>query len=445
MKPSFYNHFFEIGDGRIVLAYNSYSGSLAEIGKENFPRVQQLLADPGSAAAPGDEEFLRCLKAGRFLIPDMVDQTATLKTITRSGRLEGTVLTLTIAPSLSCNFDCPYCFESRSNLRMSESTQEALVRFADHHLKRSRVLRVCWFGGEPTLCFSIIRRLQGQLLESAEKHRARAIPGAIITNGYLLDGVMAEQLKEMRISQAQVTIDGPAAVHDSRRRLRNGRGTFSRIIENLSETAAILSITVRINVDKDNVDSAYEVVEILQQKDILSKVKVTFAQVRSTANVCSDIRDRCYDPRGFARTLLEIHKRLLSRGINRVDLPRPLGGASCGALAEGYYVVSPTGHLFRCWEELSLDAEKSTGDLYSFAPTPEQRQNLEMYRSWNPFRLKDCRDCIILPICMGGCPLSGIRSESESTGVCTSWKYNLKEMLELAYTATMQHAPGKTG
>ena len=443
MKPSPYNHFFELKDGRIILAYNSYSGALAEIEKENYGRVQQLLTHPDSASTAQDQEFLQCLKDGRFLVPDAVDQVAALKTRARSTRLEGKALTLTIAPTLACNFDCHYCFESHSNIRMSEETQEALLRFSDHQLIRSGALRVCWFGGEPTLCFSMIEKLQSQLLEIAAKRGARVIPGTIITNGYLLDVDMARRLREMQINHAQITIDGPQAVHDSRRKLRNGRGSFERIVDNLSETVDVLNINVRINIDKDNVDSTCEVVDILQQKNILPKVVVTFAQVKSSGNTCSDIRDRCYDHKEFAHTLVQIHKRLLGHGVNRVEYPHPFGGAACGALADGYYVISPTGHLFRCWEELSMDAQKSIGDLFSTQPEDYQKENIETYNSWDPFKLTACRGCNILPICMGGCPLTGIQSQNSAIGTCSSWKYNLKNMLELAYSNAAQPAVEK--
>jgi len=443
MKPSPYNHFFQVKNGRVVLAYNSYSGALAEIEKENFPRVQELLARPSRAASTQDHEFLKCLKDGRFLIPDAVDQTATLKVQSRAGRLEGKVLTLTIAPSLACNFDCHYCFESHSNIRMSEETQEALLRFCDHHLIRSGALRVCWFGGEPTLCYSVIERVQSHLLEIAERRHTKIVPCTIISNGYLLDEPMARRLKDLQIIRAQITIDGPQAVHDSRRKLRNGKGSFDRIIENLSSTADILNINVRINVDKDNVDSAYEVMDILRQRKILDKVVVSFAQVRSSGTTCSDIRDRCYDHKEFARTLVQIHDRLLHQNINRIDYPRPLGGACCGALAEGYYVVSPTGHLFRCWEELSMDAKKSVGDLFSAQPQDYQRENLKAYHSWDPFALAGCKSCSILPVCMGGCPLSGMEKGKAASGTCSSWKYNLKDLLELAYSAAAQPATEK--
>ncbi len=425
---------FDVEGRNVVLAYNSYTGALAEIEKVNHARVQDLLVHPDHAETAQDHEFLQCLQEGGFIITDAVDELAVLRSKARKLRLDGAILTLTIAPTLACNFNCDYCYESRSNARMSDDTQQALLKFSDRHLNRAEMLRVCWFGGEPTLCFPMISRLQSQLLELADKHQVDIIPGAIITNGYLLDAVMARQLKDLNIAQAQITFDGPERVHDSRRKLHNGNGTFRRIIHNLSDTADILNINVRINVDKSNVDSAYEVIGLLQDRGILSKVRVYFAQVRSSGVVCADIRDRCYGEKEFSQTLVEIYSRLLDEGIHQIDYPRILTGAAfCGALAEGYFVVSPTGHLFRCWEELSLDSSKSVGSVFASPLEQHQRENLNAYAAWDPFKMAECRDCDILPICMGGCPVQGMKNANASRGTCLSWKYNLSEMIGLKY------------
>jgi uncharacterized protein len=440
MKPSLYNHFFDIENGNIILAFNSYSGALAEIEKENYPRVQYLMAHPDGAETDKDREFLQCLKEGGFIIADAIDQPGALKTRARSTRLEGTILTLTIAPTLACNFECDYCFESHSNIRMDNNIQEALLIFSDHQMYHSSGLRICWFGGEPTLCFSIIDKLQSRLLALAEKHHIQVMSGSIVTNGYLLDAEMARRLDDLGVNQAQITIDGPEAVHDNRRKLRNGKGTFNRIIDNLETASAILKMSVRINVDKDNIDSACTVVDHLQQRGILPRIKVYFAQVTSSGAACSNIRDRCYDDQEFSQTLVNVYGQLLEKGINKIDYPHVFSGATCGAICEGHFVVSPTGHLFRCWEELSLDAGKSIGHLLSPSPDNMQKTNLENYMNWDPFKLTTCQKCSILPICMGGCPMRSLQEPESSKGICSSWKYNLKEMLSLSYAGMARQA-----
>lgn len=440
MKSSPYNHFFAVNGGTVVLAYNSYSGAVAEIEPEHYPRVRFLLEHPDQAETQQDAEFLQCLQQGMFLIPDQVDQRAALKVIGRTARLDAPVLTLTIAPTLACNFACDYCFEARSQVMMSPATQEALVGFTAHHLRKAEALRICWFGGEPTLCMTLVERLQNQFLELAAQQRAGFVPSQIITNGYLLDAALARRLAALHIERAQITVDGPRAVHDSRRKLRNGRGTFDRVMDNITSAAEVLQINVRINVDRDNVASVYEVVEILDRRGVLPKVRITFGQIKASGHACADIRDRCYDNAEFADTLVQIQSVLNQKRINCSDYPRILGGAACGAVAEGYYVVSPTGHLFKCWEDISNDAGRSIGDLFSSQPSEQQQRNLDAYRNWDPFQLPGCRGCDVLPICMGGCPISGIEEKLTATGVCSPWKYNLERLLALTYQAGQQAA-----
>jgi len=440
MKPSPYNHFFPLSGSEIILAYNAFNGALAEIEQAHYARVMQLLANPSDASSAQDHEFVHCLKEGGFLIGEPVDQTATLQATARRLRRMDSILGLTVAPTLACNFRCDYCFEAHSNVRMSEPTQDALLKFCDRQLQRAEGLRVWWFGGEPTICMPILDRVQTNLLELAAKHNAEVDSGEIITNGYLLDATMARHLHGLQITKAQVTIDGPEAIHDRRRKLANGDGTFRRIIDNLSEAADIMEINVRINIDKENVDSAFEVVDILRQRGILPKIKVHFGQVLSMGSACANLRDRCFSDLDFSRVRVEIYNKLHEMGVYVYQYPTVrTAGTSCGALAEGYFVVGPDGHMYRCWEDISLGSEKAIGSVF----TPEsvddrQRQNLEAYRSWDPFAMAECRSCGILPVCMGGCPALSMQLNEGKIGRCIPTKYHLGDFVALRYRCETQ-------
>ncbi len=432
MKPSRYNFFFEV-DGGVTLAFNSNSGALAEIEKEHLPRIQNLLKHPDQAESDMDKEFVDSLRGGGYLVGDAIDEISCLQVDANTYRLSSATLSLTIAPTLACNFSCDYCYESQSGLRMSEQTQEALLEFADRRLGQSSKLLICWFGGEPTLCLPVIERLQGGLLELANKHQSQVEPTSIISNGYLLDAAMARRMKEIGISEVQITIDGPPEVHDRRRKLRNGKGTFSRILDNVTDICDILEVGIRINVDRENTDDACRVVEIFRDRQILHKVKIYFAQVQSSGIACADIRDRCFGQEEFSKWQVKLYKTLIDRGIYHVDYPEVSGGITCGSVSNNSFVVSPTGHLFKCWEELSLDPGKSVGDIFSSELTDEQKANIDKFKNWNPFKLSECRECEILPVCMGGCPIHSINAGHPDRGSCSPWKFNLREMLELRH------------
>ena len=234
MKPSRYNVFYELDNG-VTLAFNSASGALAEIEQKHIPRIRHLLKHPGRIESERDGEFMEGLVGGGYLVGDAIDEAAVLEAQANAHRHSTATLTLTLAPTLACNFACDYCYEGQSTVTMSDETQQALLAFVDDKLNLSSKMLITWFGGEPTLCISIIESLQRALIELAQNHLVEMEPASIISNGYLLDGAMAQRLKSVGVSEVQITLDGPPEVHDKRRRLRNGNGTFERIVRNMQE------------------------------------------------------------------------------------------------------------------------------------------------------------------------------------------------------------------
>jgi uncharacterized protein len=94
---------------------------------------------------------------------------------------------------------------------------------------------------------------------------------------------------------------------------------------------------------------------------------------------------------------------------------------------------------------LSTDPQKSIGDIFSTGLTDRQKKNLEAFRNWDPFKMDQCLECDILPLCLGGCPLHGMIKAVTDKGICSPWRFNLKEMLELRYHCeTERQKAGKT-
>jgi len=49
---------------------------------------------------------------------------------------------------------------------------------------------------------------------------------------------------------------------------------------------------------------------------------------------------------------------------------------------------------------------------------------------YNPLENNECRECNVLPLCMGGCPDHIIQN---GTAKCNSIRYNAKEITKLIY------------
>ncbi|MEJ2503762.1 MAG: anaerobic sulfatase maturase, partial [Gemmatimonadota bacterium] len=134
----------------------------------------------------------------------------------------------------ACNIDCQYCFFlSKEALypdgkqRMSDGTLENYIRqLLESH--RSPSVTVAWQGGEPTLMgVDFFRRA----VDLVEKHRrpGQTVEHTFQTNGILLDDEWCAFFKEIGVLVG-LSVDGPLEIHDTYRRNRGGRGTFTQVM-----------------------------------------------------------------------------------------------------------------------------------------------------------------------------------------------------------------------
>jgi len=136
---------------------------------------------------------------------------------------------LFFTPWYSCNFNCSYCFQdeyTNPHEHVSDEVIDAFYKYVDEKFA-NRKKYITLFGGEPFLNSAAKKESIKKLIEGANQ---RKLDIAVVSNGYhILDYI--DLIKTARIREIQVTVDGTQAVHDSRRMLRGGKGSFSRIVE----------------------------------------------------------------------------------------------------------------------------------------------------------------------------------------------------------------------
>jgi uncharacterized protein len=234
------------------------------------------------------------------------------------------------------------------------------------------------------------------------------------------------------VRKVQVTLDGPPEQHDRRRHLVGGRGTFERILENLKSTVDLADFQVRINVDARNSMQALEVVEILVKEGLGAKVRPYLAQVTHDGAACGNIQELCYSSRDFARMEVEVYREAAKRGLPLSRYPFRLAGAFCTADRLQGYVVAPTGLLFKCWHEVTMNPERSIGSLLD-EQQPYQRSNEDKWLRWDALEKTGCRSCDVMPLCHGGCPLEAMRRPESDRGACEHYKFHLEPLLEIRH------------
>ena len=142
---------------------------------------------------------------------------------------------------------------------MSKEIAESIIRFIEKDVTENREkydkIQLFWFGGEPLLNLKIIEFLSNKILQIAEENDLE-YSSDITTNGYLLNSRVFQRLVSLKINSFQITIDGTQEYHDKQRVLKNGQGTYTRIIKNLIDIKKDIPedtfVILRTNVGKDN-------------------------------------------------------------------------------------------------------------------------------------------------------------------------------------------------
>ena len=80
----------------------------------------------------------------------------------------------------------------------------------------------------------------------------RGIGVAVVTNGFDVEAFLP-LLSKTGVREVQVTLDGPPEIHDRRRVLHNGLGTFARVAAGIDALlAAQIPVNLREEVDREN-------------------------------------------------------------------------------------------------------------------------------------------------------------------------------------------------
>lgn len=420
--------------GERWLAYNALSGAMGL-----WDRGDRAMYDAARAGAPLDrtEPGLFELVRSGFLVAPGVDELALLEGQYRAHRFDPGQMVLTLAPTMSCNFGCDYCFQGQDKPRdtMPQDVQDAVVAMVTRALPKLQRLHVAWYGGEPLLRRSVIEALSDRLIPLCDGAGVR-YDAMIVTNGFLLGAEAAKSLAARRVQLAQVTLDGSPNYHDQRRALLSGKPTFERIARNLREAieSTSMTVSVRVNIDERNRADIEGLVDWLGDAGLgaTGRLQVYFAPVEAITEGCHAVSDLTLGKREYGALEAELTRRAWERGLCPLPYPPRFRG-TCGAVRPQGLVVLPSGDVHKCWDTVN-EPDKAVGtvfDVDAITSNPLAKK----WAEWTPFTNESCRGCRILPVCAGACAYKFVHPEAQrgeaATLPCPSWKYNLKERLVL--------------
>ncbi len=390
-----YNLSARVPGTKMVAIANLYKGTCAEY----TPIETYLLSvlDDIDEHHPIIERF-----AKRGIICNF-DERAALEVMGRGACASPRTVGLTICPTMGCNFDCPYCFEDHHAGMMSQEVQDDVVALAQRMLETSRCtsLSITWFGGEPLLACDIIESLSARLMALTDE-RHGDYHASIVTNGYLLTQDVADMLGRCKVESAQITIDGIGDTHDATRRLANGGPTFDRITSNLRRLRLPFSVNIRHNVHEGNRTEMDALEALVNELARVSGNKLRYYCAPVTPSTTAEERGKqvgllCGGDGSEVSIRLEAGRFREGRGHY------------CGSHSLWAIGIDEKGNLQKCWEAVDKP-EISFGTAHDWNPadplaTASKPDNLTTYLNTAcPIPDEECRECVWLPTCVGGCP-----------------------------------------
>jgi len=421
MKLSQFNNYVFTQENLFI--YNSLKQGVLRLDGDYKKEIEAILESTEKASFLS-KELRDNLSKGGMLIEDDADEIKYIEVANRIADYSNDVFTLTIAPTMKCNFRCPYCYEKNiEHKTMSDPVISKTIDFIEEIHKQYRFLNIAWYGGEPLLAIDIIKHISEKIIELFGTNYS----SSLVTNGYLLSQELAMELERLKIKQIQVTIDGPPEVHNKLRKLPNNEDTFFKILSNVKQAIEITNeivITIRVNTDKKNINSVSDILPYLQEFDINNndRVHLYLAPVDNINNTCNP--NECFSSSEFAEEQMKFISDNYAKGYNFVHLPKCNIGI-CGAVSLNSIIIDASGDFYKCWDDVG-DKKENIGNVF------EPLKLTTKLVKWLSYDYVDdeCRSCSLLPVCMGGCPNSRLKTGKKT---CISFKYHAKEMIELLY------------
>ena len=337
--------------------------------------------------------------------------------------------------SADCNQNCTYCFyagrtQSYPGLshRMSFKTLEYLI--AGYLKTRQPQYVFTWQGGEPTLMGIDFFR------KAVEFQRQYASPDARVANGLqtnalLLDDAFAEFLARQGFLLG-VSLDGPAHLHDRYRTLKNGGGSYRKVMKGID---CLIKNEVPFNIltliSQANVTKGKEVYHFLCDKGFFYHQYVECVEFdtrgrplpftitgEAWGKFLCDVFDE-WIKADLYRVSVRLFDAILTRLVENQDTVCSMG-PSCGH----YLVVEYQGDVYPC--DFFVQENLKIGNIYE--RSWQQILDSEVFDGFAKQKSRmnqACTVCEYQLFCNGGCLKNRFYGQNDSrqpSWLCSGWK-----------------------
>lgn len=365
-----------------------------------------------------------------------------------------------------CNMDCSYCFylekehlypERKNHWKMDAETLDNYIR-QNIQAQRSDVIDFIWQGGEPTMLgIDFYRRA----LDLQEKYKGKKqINNYLQTNGINLNDEWAEFLKQNNFLVG-LSIDGDRISNDAHRHTRAGKSTFDAVMQGLEclkkHKVEFNTLTV---VNAENVKRPMDVYNFL--KRIGSRYMQFIPLVERKANqpdengltlIKPDFSGQCEvtdwsaPAKEYGRFLNTIFDHWIQNDIGSVfvmnfeqTMTKMVGQASGCVINETCgrnLVIESNGDVYSCDHFVYPENKLGNINQDNIVDLVNLPQNIEFGQNKLTNLSTDCKNCIVKPVCNGGCPKHRFNISSDGKPnknyFCESYFIHLSHSLSIMH------------
>lgn len=380
MKPSVFNYIVPVQDG--VMVYNTLYNTLLRLTKMEYAKI---LGEKSVGKA-----LSRKFQKNGIILPVDVNELKLYEAWAKKQRkIKKTYLSINITSTLNCNARCAYCYENGVQKKnFSPLQKEKLIQFIETHLHEGDKLVINWFGGEPLLGQNVIDYVSTEL-----NKRNIFFSSYIITNGSLITkDLVKKKFSKWNVKDVQITLDGLAKTYETRKAYQGQHpGIFGRLIKKIIVLAeADIKVHIRLNIDRENSEEILDLLTMLEDK-FNSYDTVTWypAFLTGIGNDLTEEEKITFIKNMFFRLKNPV-KMNAARRLHAVPKQSP-----CMRNDPRSMSIDVNGNIYTCEHLVGRDAEAIGTLTHWEEATNSKRLNVKLR--------KECRKCVFLPKCMGGC------------------------------------------
>ena len=437
MRYSKYNIFSKIRDSENFFIINLLTGNADILTFDDAIKLE--LIRKGETIP--DERFANELSEKGYLIDESEETTLYRKKyLDFIDSRDKDEIQIFFVTNYSCNFACTYCYQAQYNNPHPELTGEITDAFFSYIEKEfaGRKKYITIFGGEPLLSCPKQKDLIAGILERSAESNLQV---SFVTNGYSLEEY-TEIFKIGIIREVQVTLDGIETVHNNRRFLKGGEGTFNKIVRGIDVCLKNnININLRMVADKENIGNLPELAQFTIERGwTISPYFKTQIGRNYELHHCQSSPEKLFDRVSLYESIFEltnkypqikefykpaysVSKFLFEEG----ELPDPLFD-SCPA-CKTEWAFDYTGEIYPCTATVGKIKE-SVGTFF-----PDITLNTEQIVEWETrdiTSILECKECNVQLACGGGC---GSVAKNRTGKICSTDCRPVKELLEIGFSA----------